>query len=92
MNEATKLNAVVTAEFNFYDMASNFIDESELEYYVEKFLEDNYIAGENYKEKAIYEVLKDKIDKKFYRTLIQMIQERYLDVTTVEEVMGEVGN
>ena len=92
MNCATKLEAVVTAEFDFDDMTSNFIDDSGLEYYVEKFFEDNYIAGENYKEKAIYEVLKDKIDKEFYRTLIQTIQERFLDVTTVEEVMREVGD
>ena len=92
MSEATKLNAVVTAEFNFYDMASNFIDDSELEYYIEKFFENNYIEGENYKEKAVYEILKNKIDKEFYRTLIQIIQERFLDVTTVEEVMREVGN
>lgn len=92
MSEATKLNAVVTAEFNFYDMVDNFIDDSGLEYYIEKFFEDYYIAGENYKEKAVYEILKDKIDKEFYRTLIQTIQERFLDITTVEEVIGEVGD
>ena len=92
MSEVTKLNAVVFADFNFYDMASNFLDDSGLEDYVERFLEDNYIAGENYKEKAVYEVLKNKIDREFYRTLIQTIQERFLDVTTVEEVMGEAGS